>query len=295
MHSVCKTAERPPFNISFPSGKVLSTVKRPLIMGILNVTLDSFSDGGKFYTPVPALKQARKMIEQGADIIDVGGESTRPGSEAIDAKEEKKRVLPVIKELAAESKVVISIDTRKAVVAQAAFEVGADMLNDTSALRYDPRMAELVASSGMPVCLMHMQGQPQNMQENPAYDHVVDDIKEWLEERIKKAQKAGIELEKMIIDPGFGFGKLAGHNLEILRRLSEFHEIGRPLLIGTSRKSTIGKVLGKGLDERLYGTLATVTSSVLAGAHIFRVHDVGECKDAIIMSEAILRGERWGT
>jgi len=286
-------AERSHFRLSMPSGDVLDTAARPLLMGILNVTPDSFSDGGDFLTHSRAIEHAHKMVRQGADIIDVGGESTRPGSAAISVEQEKERVIPVVKELAAEIAVPISIDTRKAEVAKSALDVGAQLINDVSALRYDDEMASVAASSGVPVCLMHMQGEPETMQASPEYGDVVRDIIEWLRRRVEAAVSAGIEAENLIIDPGFGFGKLVEHNLEILHRLPEFHAVGCPLLIGTSRKSTIGEVVNRPAKDRLYGTLATLTSSVLSGAHILRVHNVESAMDTIKMAEAILRGKEW--
>ncbi len=284
---------RPSFRIRTASGRVMGTDERPLIMGILNVTPDSFSDGGEFCRIDRALTHARDMAQQGADIIDIGGESTRPGGMTVDPDIEKQRVLPVIKELAMECRIPLSIDTRKASVAEAALEAGAEIINDVSALRYDTDMASVAASNGAAVCLMHMQGEPQTMQNNPSYGDVVEDIGQWLKRRAEAALGAGISTDRIMVDPGFGFGKLPEHNLEILRRLGEFHGIGLPLLIGVSRKSTIGEVLDKPPDQRLSGTLAAAVSSVLAGVHILRVHDVGATGDATKIAEAIRRGIGW--
>ena len=284
---------RPPVRIELASGKVLDASARALVMGVLNVTPNSFSDGERFFEPALAARHGREMAAAGADTIDVGGESTRPGSEVVSAREEKRRVLPVIEQLAAESDVPISIDTQKAEVAEAALDAGAQMVNDVSALRTDTQMAALVAERGVPVCLMHMQGTPRNMQEDPAYEEVVGDILGWLRERVSAAADAGIERAKIIVDPGFGFGKTPQHNLELLRRLHELHALGCPVLIGTSRKSTLGIVLSAGAEQRLYGTLATVACAVMAGCHAVRVHDVGPARDVVLVCEAVRRGMRW--
>ena len=279
--------------IELPSGASLDTRPRALVMGAINVTPDSFSDGGRFFRPDAAAALGRDMVAAGADIVDVGGESTRPGSDPVSADEEKRRVLPVIEELTAESGVPISIDTQKAEVAAAALDVGAQIINDVSALRSDPDMAHLAAERGVPVCLMHMQGTPRNMQQNPTYGEVVGDVKAWLEERVAFAVEAGIKRDKIIVDPGFGFGKTPQHNLELLRRLHELHSLGCAVLVGTSRKSTLGIVLNAGPDERLHGTLATVACAVMAGCHAVRVHDVGPALDVVLVCEAISRGMRW--
>lgn len=284
---------RPACAISLPSGTVLNSDARPLVMGVLNVTPDSFSDGGRFFRPDLAAERGREMEEVGADVIDVGGESTRPGSEPVSAKEEKRRVLPVVEELVAESGVPISIDTQKAEVAEAALGKGAQMINDVSGLRNDPDMAALAAETGVPVCLMHMQGTPRTMQEEPSYGDVVSDIIGWLERRISSAEAAGIGRERIFADPGFGFGKTVGHNLEIMRRLHEFHRLGCPIMIGTSRKSTLGEILDAGADERLYGTLGTVASAVLSGCHMVRVHEPGPALDVVRVCEAIRKGMEW--
>ena len=284
---------RPEARIGLPSGASLDTGRRTLVMGIINVTPDSFSDGGRFFRPDAAAALGRDMVASGADIIDVGGESTRPGSDFVPAGEEKKRVLPVIEELAAETGVPVSIDTRKAEVAAAALDAGAQMINDVSALRSDPDMAFLAAERAVPVCLMHMQGTPKTMQENPVYGDVVGDVKAWLEERVACAAEAGVRRDRIIVDPGFGFGKTAQHNLELLRRLHELHGVGCAVLVGTSRKSTLGVVLDAGPDQRLYGTLAAVACAVMSGCHIVRVHDVGPAHDVVVMCEAIRRGISW--
>ncbi len=282
--------ERPPFRIELPSGRALDMGPRPLVMGVLNVTPDSFSDGDRFFTLTSAVRQARDMCAEGADIIDVGGESTRPGSDPVSAEEEKNRVIPVIEELAAEMTALISIDTQKAEVAEAGLEAGAEMINDVSALRTDPEMAPLAAERKVPVVLMHMQGRPKTMQQNPTYGEVVAEVAAWLEERIQHAAAGGIDEGRLIVDPGFGFGKALEHNLELLRRLHELHRLGRPLMVGPSRKSMLGMILDLPADERLYGTLATVASAALSGCHIVRVHDVRPAVEVVRVCEAIRKG-----
>ena len=269
---------------------LLGLGKRTLVMGILNVTPDSFSDGGKFFTRESALERARQLIREGADIIDIGGESTRPGAEPVPAAEELSRVIPVIRAIRQESSVPISIDTYKATVAEAALDAGANIVNDISALRFDPQMVKVVARARVPVVLMHMLGEPRTMQQNPVYTDVVREIKEFLGERIAFARAHGIE--KIIIDPGIGFGKTVAHNLEILRRLSELKELGCPILIGTSRKSFIGKLGGTEehplpVQERLEGTIASNVIAVLNGAQIVRVHDVAVMKKALAIVDAV--------
>lgn len=281
---------RPEFHLPLPSGDVLDMTPRPLVMGILNVTPDSFSDGGRFFETTSAARHGREMRAAGADIIDIGGESTRPGSEPVDAEEEKHRVIPVIEELAHEVDVPISIDTQKSEVAEAALDAGAQIVNDVSALRTDPDLAALVAEREVPLILMHMQGRPRNMQRNPTYEEVVEDICDWLQERIEYAVEQGIDREALVVDPGFGFGKTLQHNLELLRRLHEFHQLGRPVVVGTSRKSMLGMILDRPEDERLHGTLATVATAVLAGCHIVRVHDVQPALDVVEVCEAVRRG-----
>jgi len=282
--------QRPPYRIKLPSGRVLDMGPRPLVMGVLNVTPDSFSDGDQFFTFASAVEHARDMCTEGADVIDIGGESTRPGSEQVSAAEERTRVIPVIKELSAEATVPISIDTRKAEVAAAALDAGAEMINDVSALRADPEMAALAAEHKVPVVLMHMQGTPKTMQLKPTYKDVVTEVVEWLAERVHFAMDAGIAESRLLVDPGFGFGKTAQHNLELLRRLHELHRLGRPVLVGTSRKAMLGKILGVPERERLYGTLATVAAAVLSGCHMVRVHDVRPALEVVKVCEAIRRG-----
>ena len=265
--------------------------QRTLIMGILNVTPDSFSDGGLYFDRERAIAHGLELVEEGADIIDVGGESTRPGAAPVPTKEELCRVIPVIEFLRKETDVVISIDTYKANVAAAALAAGAGMVNDISALRFDGEMIDVLIRYDVPIVLMHMQGRPQTMQESPQYNDVVLDIIEFLRERIAAAAAAGISKKRLIIDPGIGFGKLLKHNLEILRRLDEFKDLGRPILIGPSRKSFIGQLTGAPLKERLPGTIASIVLGIIKGAEIVRVHDVREAQQAIQVADAIIRGD----
>jgi dihydropteroate synthase len=258
------------------------------IMGVVNVTPDSFSDGGLYFDADAAIAHGRELVEQGADYLDVGGESTRPGAEAVDAEEELRRVEPVVKALAATG-VPVSIDTSKASVARAALAVGALMVNDVAAMRADPDLVDVCAAAGCEVVLMHMLGDPRTMQDNPTYGDVVDDIKAFLSERIEFAVGRGVGEEKIWIDPGIGFGKTVDHNLELLRRLGEFRDLGRPLVVGTSRKSFIGKITGREVDDRLGGTLATDVLAVKAGADMVRVHDVEETRQALTVADAILQ------
>ncbi|MFH1386382.1 MAG: dihydropteroate synthase [bacterium] len=261
------------------------------VMGILNVTPDSFSDGGKYFNLETAVKKADEMIAEGAEIIDIGGESTRPGATAVPAKAEIDRVLPIIKKLAKHKKVVVSIDTRKAEVAKAALEAGAKMVNDVSGLRFDKKMAGVAAKYQVPVCLMHMRGTPANMQQKTKYHDLMGELAGHLEEGLAIAKNAGILHEKIIVDPGLGFSKTADQNLEILRRLRELKGLGCPVLLGPSRKATIGQVLGLPVKERLEGTLAMVAVAVINGVDIVRVHDVKETIRVVRMVEAI-KGRR---
>ena len=261
---------------------------RWLVMGILNVTPDSFHDGGRYFRQDAAVSHAREMAAAGAGVIDVGGESTRPGSKPVAAEEELNRVIPVIETIAPEVGVPVSIDTSKAEVASQALKAGAKMINDVTALRGDPDMAGVAAAAGCPVCLMHMLGEPRTMQENPHYEDVIGDIASFLGERVEFAVSQGIKRENLIIDPGIGFGKTLEHNLEILRRLDEFLNLGLPLMIGASSKGFIGKVTGEvDTKKRLAGTLATTIVAFEKGARIFRVHDVAENYQALKLTEAI--------
>jgi len=253
---------------------------RVLIMGILNVTPDSFSDGGRFLSPDAAVERALAMEKEGADIIDVGGESSRPGAEPVPVEEELRRVLPVLERLRGKLRIPISIDTTKAEVAEAALRAGASIVNDISALRFDPAMASLVAKFGAGLVLMHMLGTPKTMQQAPHYEDVVTEVRDFLAERAQYAQSQGIPREAIAVDPGIGFGKTVEHNLELLRRLPELVELGFPVLVGPSRKSFIGAILGLGVEERLEGTLAACAVAVVRGADILRVHDVKEVRRA---------------
>jgi dihydropteroate synthase len=260
---------------------------KPKVMGILNVTPDSFSDGGHFISLKNALKHARQLIAEGADILDIGGESTRPNAPAISVQEELDRVLPILEILRAESSIKLSIDTSKAEVMQAAIASGVDMINDVAALRY-PNSLETVANASVQVCLMHMQGEPRTMQENPHYNNVVAEVKNFLLQRIDSCVHAGIETQRIILDVGFGFGKSLQHNLQLLKHLEEFTQLGYPVLVGVSRKSMIGTILNKPVHERLYGGLALATLAVQKGAHIIRTHDVAATVDVVNTTYAVL-------
>lgn len=256
-------------------------------MGILNVTPDSFSDGGEFLDPQTASARARALVEEGADLIDVGGESTRPGAEPVSVDEELKRVLPVIEDLAGRLPVPISIDTSKAQVAQAALKAGASLVNDVTALR-DPEMPAVVARAQVPVILMHMRGNPQTMQSQCRYDRLIPEILEELKPCIEKARRAGIADDQILLDPGIGFGKSPEQNLTLLKNLRELKVLGFPLVVGPSRKSFIGHVLNLPVEERLLGTAAAVALGVAHGADILRVHEVSAMKQVVRMAEAIL-------
>ncbi len=268
----------------------ISLGSKTLIMGILNTTPDSFFNGGRFDSESAAVERSLCLAEQGSDIIDIGGESTRPGSAPVSVEEEISRTVPVIRRVVEKLRIPISIDTQKAAVARAALEAGASMINDVSALG-DPDMAAAAVEYRVPVVLMHMQGTPQTMQERPEYDDVIDDIKSFLNERINYAVRKGIDEKSIIVDPGIGFGKTLGHNLEIFHRLDELLELGRPLLVGPSRKSFIGMITGAGVNDRLFGTAAAVVASILKGADIIRVHDVKEMSEAAAIADAIMYGE----
>ncbi|HYJ20501.1 MAG TPA: dihydropteroate synthase [Solirubrobacterales bacterium] len=256
-------------------------------MGVVNVTPDSFSDGGLYLDPEAAIRHGVELARAGAEILDVGGESTRPGAEEVGLDEELRRVEPVVAGLAG-GEAQISVDTSKAAVAVAALGAGAEIVNDVTALRGDPEMAALCADRGATVVLMHMLGSPRTMQENPVYGDVVIDVKAFLAERVEAAVAAGIAEERIWLDPGIGFGKSAEHNLELLRRLAELRELGRPLVIGTSRKSFIGKVDGSDAGERLGGTIASSVLAAAEGAAVLRVHDVAEVGQAMAVAGAIL-------
>ncbi len=257
-------------------------------MGILNVTPDSFSDGGKHWALQDAVNHAKLLIEDGADIIDIGGESTRPFSEPVGEKEELSRVIPVIEKIRDISDIAISVDTYKAGVADEALKAGADIINDISGLTFDGTMAHVIAKHGAYVVIMHIKGTPKNMQENPVYDDVVAEVTAFFRRQSDYAVKAGIADDKIIIDPGIGFGKRVEDNLRILKMLHVFKELGRPVLIGTSMKSFIGKITDSPLEERIEGTLATLAVSLMNGADIFRVHDVRKAGKVLKMVKAVL-------
>ena len=259
-------------------------------MGVLNVTPDSFSDGGHFVDPLQALDHVQRMAEEGADIIDIGGESTRPGAAPVDEEEEIKRLTPVLQALGRRISVPISVDTRKAAVAQLALDCGASMINDVSALRDDPEMGRVVAKAGAGVVLMHRQGDSRTMQQAPAYQDVIGDIRQFLTDRLSAACEKGIHPRNILLDPGIGFGKNVSHNLTIINRLDQLLNLGRPIIIGISRKSFIGQILEKPVENRYMGTAAAIAIAVLMGAHLIRVHDVGLMRDvakvATVLREA---------
>ncbi len=252
----------------------------PSVMGVLNVTPDSFSDGGKFISPKSALQQARKMVTAGAEILDVGGESTRPGADPVGEQEELDRVIPVIESICAEFDVVVSIDTSKPGVMRAAVAAGATMINDVCALQVDGALAA-AAELQQPVCLMHMQGQPRSMQAEPQYDDVVDEVTQFLENRVTQCVEAGLGKDLLLVDPGFGFGKTTVHNVELLANLRQLQRIGCPVLIGVSRKSTLGVITGRDVDELIPASIAAAVVAVMHGAQIVRAHDVVETLDAL--------------
>ena len=258
------------------------------LMGIINVTPDSFSDGGLYFNKEKAVDRGLELAEEGADIIDIGGESTRPGSDFISTEEELMRTVPVISALRKKTDVLISVDTTKSEVAEAALGEGADIINDISSFRFDPKMLSLAAQKDIPVILMHMKGTPKNMQLNPFYEDLLAEIRGFLEERIATAQAYGIKKEKIIIDPGIGFGKSLKDNLTLIKSLKFLEPIDRPILIGISRKSFIGKILSLPPQERTEGTIASAVLSIINGAHILRVHDVEAVKRAVLITEAII-------
>ncbi len=273
---------------SIACGRFRLAVRRPpLVMGILNVTPDSFSDGGRAWRLADAVRHAKHMAADGASVIDVGGESTRPKADPVPLEEELRRVIPVIRALAKQLAVPLSVDTSKAEVARQAIAAGASMVNDVTALRGDLRMAEVVAASRVPVVLMHMQGTPATMQEHPRYRHVVEDVRAFLIERIRAARRAGIRRDQILIDPGIGFGKLLQHNLALLRDVDVFVRMGFPVVLGPSRKSFIGGVLGAELPDRLPGTLACVAYAAQHGVQIVRVHDIKPAVQVARMWHAI--------
>jgi dihydropteroate synthase len=270
-------------------------VSPPRVMGVVNVTPDSFTDGGLFLDPERAIEHGRELADGGAAILDIGGESTRPGADAVAAEEELARTEPVVRALcdADAPGVEVSIDTSKALVAAAALDAGAAIVNDVTALRGDPDLAGLCAERGCEVVLMHMLGHPRTMQDNPTYGDVVEDVRAFLAERIEAAVATGIAEERVWIDPGIGFGKTVEHNLELLRGLGRIAELGRPVVVGTSRKRFLGSLTGRDVGQRLGGTIASNVLALAAGADVFRVHDVREARDALAVAEVILGRRDW--
>ena len=275
-------------NLCFP-GRALD-LTAPVVMGIVNVTPDSFSDGGRYRSPEAAVEHGIRLAGDGAAIIDVGGESTRPGARPVSVAEEIDRVLPVIEGLAAATEVPVSVDTSKPEVMRAAARAGASMINDVNALRAEGALLA-AAETGLPVCLMHMQGEPRTMQDAPTYDDVVEDVFRFLADRIAACRTAGMDESRIVVDPGFGFGKTLENNLQRMKGLERITDLGRPLLIGVSRKSMIGAVLDRPADERLSGGLALGVLAIERGARILRVHDVRETMDVIRMTTAVLAAE----
>lgn len=262
---------------------------RPLVMGVVNITPDSFFDGGKYATPDAAIRHALRLVEEGADLLDIGAESTRPGSNPIEEGEERRRLMPVLTAVARAVRVPVSVDTMKSTVARAALEAGAVIVNDVSALQADPAMADVVATTGAGVVLMHMQGTPRTMQEAPVYDDVVGEVAVFFRERMRFCLDRGIEEDQIVLDPGIGFGKLLLHNLTLLGQLETFTSLGRPILVGVSMKSFIGQIVGRPVEERSWGTAAAVAVAVSKGAGILRVHEVTAMKEVVAMAAAITR------
>jgi dihydropteroate synthase len=290
--SASPTGARRPFVLRCRGGEIpLGT--RTLVMGVLNCTPDSFADGGLFSEPAVAIEHGLRMAEEGADIIDVGGESSRPGSDPVPLEEELGRTIPVIEGLVSQLTIPISVDTYKARVAEHAIEAGAQMINDISGLSFDPQMPAVAARHDTPVIIMHIQGTPKTMQQAPAYNDVMREIITALREGIERVERAGVDPGQVIVDPGVGFGKRVKDNLAILNRLDELTILGRPILIGTSRKSFIGTVLNREVNDRMIGTLATVAVSACKGAHIVRVHEVAPARETVDMVDAILNYQGW--
>jgi dihydropteroate synthase len=268
--------------------RILPLSDRVHIMGVLNVTPDSFSDGGLYLDPEAALARALTMVEQGADLLDIGAESSRPGADLVEEHEELHRLIPVVRAVCRKVAVPVSVDTRKARVAQQALDAGAAIINDVSALRFDAEMAAVVARYGAGIILMHMQGTPKDMQQAPRYVNVTDEVRVFFQERMQAALNAGVSLNRILLDPGIGFGKNLEHNLTLLAHLHAFTTLGRPILIGVSRKAFIGRVLDRRVDERLMGTAAAVAVAVVNGARVVRVHDIEQIRDVVRVTEAIM-------
>lgn len=275
------------FVIELRDGSALKLGRRTLVVGVLNVTPDSFSDGGQYMDPARAADRAIQMCDEGADIIEIGGESTRPGSARVSAEEELARILPVLRRLSGTLRAPISVDTYKSQVARAALDLGASIINDVSALRFDPSLAELAASQGAALVLMHMRGEPATMQQLEPSPDILSEIESDLSRAVGKAEAAGVPRERIILDPGIGFGKTFEQNLQILNNLDRLARMGLPLMVGTSRKSFIGHLTGKPVNERLWGTAASVAAAILKGAHLVRVHDVREMADVVRVADAI--------
>jgi dihydropteroate synthase len=260
-------------------------------MGVLNVTPDSFSDGGLYFNKEKAIEHGLRLAREGADILDIGGESTRPGSKPLGLEEELNRVIPVIKSLAREVDIPISIDTYKSGVAERAIDAGAEMINDISGLNFDPHLAQVAAKGNIPMVLMHTRGAPETMQKDVHYESLFFEILQYLKDSIQKAEVAGLDPGQIIIDPGIGFGKNVNDNLRIIKNLPEFRVLGKPILLGTSRKTFIGKILNAGVEDRLEGTLSSIAIGVLNGAHMIRCHDVLQARKAIAIADAIRLAE----
>ncbi len=287
LEQILKNINREEFILSL-GDKQLDLADKVAIMAILNLTPDSFYDGGKYTRKEKALARVEEMVSQGADLIDIGGESTRPGAREVSTEEELRRIIPIIGEIKEFFEIPVSVDTYKAQIAQEAIEAGADMINDISGLRFDSEMKQTVAKYKVSLVLMHIKGTPRDMQNNPHYDSLLGEIISYLRESMVIAREAGIEEERIVVDPGIGFGKSARHNLEIINKLSELKSLGRPILIGVSRKSFIGNVLNLPLQERLEGSLAATCLAVTEGARIVRTHDVKETRQAIDLTQAII-------
>jgi dihydropteroate synthase len=270
-------------------GQTISFSERPLLMGIVNVTPDSFFDGGRFLDPEAAVAHAWQLVEEGADLLDIGAESTRPGSIPVEETEERRRLIPVVTAVAKAVSVPISVDTSKAVVAKAAIDAGAVMVNDVTALRGDPAMVDAIVVSGVGVVLMHMQGTPQTMQKAPKYHDVVEAVEDFLAERVRFALERGVAKNQIMLDPGIGFGKTLAHNLDLLGQLRTFTKLGFPLLVGPSRKGFIGELVEQSVQDRAWGTAGAIALAVEQGAHVLRVHDVAGMKDVVKVAAAISR------
>ena len=288
LSKLLKNFKKGKFVLSFKEKK-MDLTRKVAVMGVLNLTPDSFYNGGKYTTQARALRKVEEMVKEGADLIDVGGESTRPGAKEVGIEEEIRRVIPVISKIRELFEIPVSIDTYRAKVAKEALEAGVDMVNDISGLRFDPGLKEVVARFGAAVVLMHIKGTPRDMQSNPRYESLMGEIISYLSDSIRLAQKAGIDLEKIIVDPGIGFGKTPEHNLQILNHLGELRSLGRPILIGVSRKSFIGAILKLPLEERLEGSLAAASLALMQGARIIRTHDVKATRRAVDLTQAIIQ------